>query len=559
MPNAYIPMLLVAWLISQFFFIIFHYKDFKPFSKSNIPNLLLVLFFIWCIITTLYSENKDQAMNMLEYRLALILAPILLMFRTQISINKHYPIFFFLLGNLVSITFCLFQYIKFGFWGSPEIRYTNLSLNINEFKHYNYFGINLSVGLVLLLYLVKEKKTIQQLYILLPAALIYITFIFFSQARMSLFIILLTSAIIFINIILQYKNFIIRLSLSVLLLFSLSSVLIKNPRLVAIQDLQEMSIKKIDVNRDKIWKESIQLIKERPIFGYGLGDTTIKIENYGLYNSHNQILDFFLEGGIISNILFFSCWILVFFIKVPQTIKFYSISISLLFFIALLTESLLNRIAGISLFIFVYYIFENSENNLKTSEISVYLKIIHTIILLVIIILIPITFLVFKKFEFNPKNPRTYLERQFNLIPYELLPNKIPAEIMVGTKGCKIDNSSFSKSWNGNTYSYNVIARLNVSTLDSLEASIYCFVSSDFDGTWVRLSCEGSSVSNIASFYNLEIKNTWQKLTIKPNCNDGIVPIFFYVAKNDCSTFRNLHGYVVFVYPEIAINGVPHK
>jgi O-antigen ligase len=552
LPNEYIPKLILAWIVGQLLFVVYHFHGFAPFSKKNIPNVLLILFYAWCLVTMTFSENKFQAMNLLEHRLLLIIIPILSLFSTQISINRNYLLYSFLFGNLFSIIICLFHFYETGLWGSSEMRHINFNISVNEFKHYSYFGLNLSVGFLLILYLFRDKKKYIQLSIMLTVAVTYILFIYLSQARMALFTILLACAIAFLKIIFQYRKSVIG-SIVILIVFSiLSFILIKNPRLYIHSDFQEMSIKDIDTNRDIIWQESIKLIKDKPLFGYGLGDTIIKINNTVSYNSHNQILDFFLEGGIISNILFFGAWIWIFFIRVPKSIKFYTISISSLFFIALLTESLLNRIAGVSLFIFIYYIFVNAEEKILTPKLSKALNLVsYSFILFVFILIVPISFSVLKKVDFDPKNPRTYSARPLNLIPF----NKLPEGMKEGTIGCKLDSTSFSGTWEGNAYSYTLIARPAITFKDSLEASVYCYVSSEFNGTWVRVSSEGSSISNNLSEYNFNQKNTWQKLTIKPICKEGEVPIYLYIAQYNCTSFDSLQGYVIFAYPEVKING----
>jgi O-antigen ligase len=555
MPLAYIPKFIFFWLLSFVVYIIYNYEDFKPFSKKNIPNLFLLAFYLWSVITVIYSENKLLSFDLLERRLVFLVLPILLLFNTQLAEKRKYLIYFFIIGNFFSIAICVISFLNTGLWGNEEARQIHFYTAVNNFKHYNYIGLDLSIGLLLLLYLFKNKKISYQLAVLIPTALVYTLFIFLSQARMSLLTILLASIIILINRIIHYEFYKIGAVIVIAALILIPIILTKNSRLNIHLDSQEVSIKDIDVNRDNLWRESVKLVKQRPILGYGIGDKSITLEDHISYNSHNQILDFFLDGGIISNILFWLFWIWLFIIKPPKSIKFYSISISSIFFIALLTESLLNRIAGISLFVFIYYLFENTEGNKIPEKISKLLNIILlSLILLVFILIVPVSYLTLKKVDFDPKQPRTYAQRSLNQVPYFSLPGFLPDGIVKGTNGYKLDSTSNSVTWGGNAYSYTKVANPVLNETDSLSASVYCYVSVDFDGTWVRISSEGgSSVSNTISKYNLNNKGTWQKLQISPICNEGKVPIYLYIAKYNCTSFDSLKGYVIFAYPEVKV------
>jgi hypothetical protein len=122
-----------------------------------------------------------------------------------------------------------------------------------------------------------------------------------------------------------------------------------------------------------------------------------------------------------------------------------------------------------------------------------------------------------------------------------------------GSKGYLVDKSTESKTWNGNAYSFTNIFNENVSAADSLIATVYCYVSDNFDGGWAKLVGEGSIKGYTETDYNLKFSSTWQKLKIKVSCLNGFASIHLYVSKMGVDNLRTLNGYVIFAYPEIKI------
>ena len=160
---------------------------------------------------------------------------------------------------------------------------------------------------------------------------------------------------------------------------------------------------------------------------------------------------------------------------------------------------------------------------------------------------------IFKKVLFNPKNPRSYAEKSFDQIPYRQLPGILPNDFIKGAKAYKISYKTPAISWDSNAYSYTRIGNPVINDNQLLISSVFCYVSIDFNGTWVRLSSEGSSVSNKEAYYNLDQKGSWQKLIINPECEDGEVPVYMFLAKYNTLDFDSLKGYVLFSYPKVDV------
>ena len=121
--------------------------------------------------------------------------------------------------------------------------------------------------------------------------------------------------------------------------------------------------------------------------------------------------------------------------------------------------------------------------------------------------------------------------------------------------GYKMDSTCNASTWGQSAYSYSDISCLFQDDSTNVEnehyiATVYCFVSKDFDGSWAQISAEGKASGKIVDKYNLNKKGTWQKLKISFIAKSGIPPVYLYWAKGGVSTFSNLKGYVVYAYPE---------
>jgi hypothetical protein len=125
----------------------------------------------------------------------------------------------------------------------------------------------------------------------------------------------------------------------------------------------------------------------------------------------------------------------------------------------------------------------------------------------------------------------------------------VPAD----SKGYLLDNTSNSNSWGGNTYSYTLIGHKDVEDSDIVKTSVYCYVSDEFNGDWVRLSTEGATYGRVENYYNLNSKGTWQKLELAPKCSKGNVRIFLYFSKYRVTDFTTLTGNVIFAYPQVEV------
>ena len=119
--------------------------------------------------------------------------------------------------------------------------------------------------------------------------------------------------------------------------------------------------------RVAVYKCVLETIKNRPFLGYGWGKGDLALiecyKNKSDYlfkeklNSHNQFLDYYLNGGVLA------LFILIYFIYHQFIIsirerKYLLTSIIVFFSIQMLSENILNRQTGIIMFIFIICLFK---------------------------------------------------------------------------------------------------------------------------------------------------------------------------------------------------------
>jgi O-antigen ligase len=155
--------------------------------------------------------------------------------------------------------------------------------------------------------------------------------------------------------------------------------------------------------------------------------------------------------------------------------------------------------------------------------------------------------------KFDPKDPEsgwgyTHYKREFPLIGnnVEIVPHN--------SVGCLIDSSSFNS--NDHRVIYSLIKNLKVKEGEKYSASIYCYVSDDFNGFRVSFLLGWNAVNaevvshNPVSTYTMKNKGSWQKLNMEFDCNDGSVPIYISILLNTTKDSLKMNGYVILAHPE---------
>jgi len=165
--------------------------------------------------------------------------------------------------------------------------------------------------------------------------------------------------------------------------------------------------------------------------------------------------------------------------------------------------------------------------------------------------------------KLDPKNPDSGWGSKISIPEFPLTGEKVDI-VPQNSVGYKMDSTSNAATWNNNAYSYTDISILFQddtlpANIEPFYASVYCYVSKDFDGTWAQISAEGGASGKNIQEYDFSKKGTWQKLQIDFKSKSGIPPVYLYWSKYGVTDFRNLKGYIIFAYPEYYKDSLKRK
>lgn len=154
---------------------------------------------------------------------------------------------------------------------------------------------------------------------------------------------------------------------------------------------------------------------------------------------------------------------------------------------------------------------------------------------------------------FDPKDPDSGWGYRKHTTTYPLSGDNVEI-VPEGARGYLLDQASGAIEWGGNSYTFTKLYTTKIHDSEEVEASIYCYVSKDFNGDWTRMILSPDNLTWLGSAtYDPDKKGTWQKLSVTTTCKEKEVSMFLYFCKNGVSDFKTLKGYVVFSYPQMNI------
>jgi hypothetical protein len=150
---------------------------------------------------------------------------------------------------------------------------------------------------------------------------------------------------------------------------------------------------------------------------------------------------------------------------------------------------------------------------------------------------------------FNPKDPDNgwgfgYYKTIYPLQGVNV--NMVPE----GSIGYLLDNSCSIGNSNHHAYSSTLIYTNRVSDNNIVNASVYCYVDTNFNGDFVCIRSDGDTYGQRVSQYDLGQKGTWQKLSLSASCHNGNAEVSLYFNKEGVTNFSRLRGRVIFAYPQ---------
>ena len=381
-PQILINIALIVWVVFSLF----------SFSRATLVKekylWLLPGFYVLYFIGIFTSETLS--LKFLEYKLSLIIFPLLFFLHAYDQKQRDDILKVFVGGLVASALACLIM----AFYNSFVIHDGDFAFRPNVLEGKGFiesilYGGNYFFGRYLSIF---HQTVYYALYLCTGAAIVFFQPRLFT-IRLRVFLIVFFTGIIFlvsnkasfIALVLIFglklytwdvnrNKKVVGVSLFTLMLIAFVFL---NPRIkesaVSIGEGKLMLNKEARygfATRLLSWDAAISLIKEKPLFGYGYGDSqntlNEKYEEKGYiyplresYNAHNLWLQSWLENGLLAIIILFGI-----FLALLQ--KSWHNPLFLAFVLLLLTNSLFegmfNRFSGISFFSFlVCFIFSASK------------------------------------------------------------------------------------------------------------------------------------------------------------------------------------------------------
>lgn len=297
---------ILIFLITILFFISSQYK----FNKNKQIHLLIaILYLLYNVIRTLFSEYPFYGLDLLVY---LIPAIILFIILSQIQINKSER-------NLIAGAFVFSFVISIipGYFlqSHTVVCFTRLSLN---WANPNYYASYLLIHISLFAYLWKvsfrknQKRNVRK-YLFLLLFILTILFLLWTQSRGGF----LAFIIMFTILILIYS---IKKAKLKLLIISIMIILVLFIGLYyTFQSIRPTTI----IFRERIYKSTFEYIKDFWFSGSGVGTFAHYFPKYRLSDykligqediithTHNEFLEQWAETGLIGLLLFIAFIVII--------------------------------------------------------------------------------------------------------------------------------------------------------------------------------------------------------------------------------------------------------
>lgn len=533
------------------------------FSRRLIPAVTILALYAILLMSAFYAGDPELVLKrVFGPALPLLILAIVSVLNSE-RLNFERILKSFILGNFVNIIF-LFLFLFWTLFVENKVElyvdfYRFITETLSYFTHRTYSGFNIVIGIVFIIYLHRKSLIKRKDY------LFYLTFVGISL----FFIILNNSRVMSLCLIFVFLYFVItqtaskkRLLISVLLLLTvLGSLFLTDNRFSASLKEIAMSEKTFDDPRSDIWSGVIEIIKEKPYFGYGCANyEEVLAEKYRsidcLYcyayelGPHNQFLEVWAEIGIVGPLLLF-----VFFIslwgavedKEKRPLFMLSYLVVLFFF---MFESAIYRYNGSLSVGFLLFLLSNHIFDSKDKQVEECNKVLR-------ICLISLSCVSVLGMILSAREVKKETVKIGKIEASEVVLEKLPLDCSDKNVIVVVDENvanGFCYAYEGNSYFYRRVAFSNIKTRTDVKVfSVDCYVSEDFDGEWVRINTESCNKKGIEekanSYYDMERKGVWQNL--KFEIPEGRHVSLLYVKRQNSDSFRGLNGFVVYANPKI--------
>lgn len=381
-PDNLKPTFIILFFIASCFYGL--KKRVTKHSTPRLKNLLYVniSFFVVVSISLFYSNNLTFGLQYVFRILPLFIFPIaFFLIQNDKSIYTLKTVttakfLFYIATLLLFMVIFIFFYFKGYVTKNYFLNYSyRIIFQLGKYSmHPIYASLITSISLLFSISLFKFKK--YRLLILFGNILLILNLILLSRKSA-----ILTMSLLFFIYLMYHKNIVLKIKIISILIFSIISFsVIKytpdisnrfNDFIYLFNSDDKVTSSNLRIN---LFKTSITVIKEAPIFGYGIGDVKDVLSSFEsknsffkgkYYNTHNQFFGIAISTGIIGLLMFFVLLFKNF--KCIFKNSFEQLSIFILFVLLMLIENIIDRQNGVIYFaLFInYFSFYNEIHKIK--------------------------------------------------------------------------------------------------------------------------------------------------------------------------------------------------
>ena len=348
-------------------------------KHKSFLEVFSIIYFLALVFTLAYTKNVYDGIKQIEKNLVFLLFPLIIY-----QLNKFYGLQLnnrlfeiFALGNLVALAICTIQaIISYSNGSYPDALlkgsfYFTKTIDL----HPTYFSMYLALCLIFSISCAFGKNKSKRALHLLTSIILLIS-ILHLRSRIVIFALFLIALIFIIKSIIGSfyslnRKWVVLGALAIMFLGFVLSVHYHSLNRYG-QDYMKRDFANAMDERAANWEASSLAVSKSFFFGYGIGDhEKIRDEYFFLtgfdigidyrYNSHNQILESFLIGGIFTFAGLFLMFAKLFQIY-GKTKKDIILYFMVLVFSVMMTESILSRQHGIIFFSLFYTMFNTVRN-----------------------------------------------------------------------------------------------------------------------------------------------------------------------------------------------------
>lgn len=346
------------------FFVITSLINFQRPLSRNYNHLYFGIIYLIYLSGLFFAPNMNDATNDLLTKLPLVLFPVSFYF-SKLNFRIHLPniSILFVLGCTIAFLIS-FAASTFTYGATGELS-SFFYDHISYFSHPGYMALLCNFSILILLIL-RSSLNVLPKWFSVSLIVVHSAYIILLSSKTGLITLLLTYLTYVLYLIIYHKKYITGLVILLAAFTGLittyySSELFRNRILEVTSVFQDDQTSSTSA-RTIIWDISLDLIREKPMLGYGAGNENLELENRYLasendylieqkLNAHNQFLQTTLATGITGGIILLMMLLIPLWLAIRNKNPLY-LGFIILLIVNFLTESMLERQVGVTFYAF---------------------------------------------------------------------------------------------------------------------------------------------------------------------------------------------------------------